>query len=319
MFLFILGIIVALAGIGIVIYGTVTHDGPVSVVGVVALIVAIGLVVWSLFASVPTGYTGILTTFGKVNDNTLEAGINVKAPWQSVVLMDNREQTENFSVLAFSADIQEVKVSGTISYSIDKATAMKLYRDIGKKYYETLVTPRLNESIKVLISSYSAEELITNRGALSSALLNAVNASTSQYGLNIINIAMDVDFADAFTDAVEAKQVATQVLQKAQTEQDQKTMEAQQQAERQKIEAQAKADIAKLEADANAYAAKTKADAEAYGVKMKGEAEAEANAKISESLTEELLEYVKNSLWNGQLPSTYIGDDYGVLPIIDAQ
>ena len=41
MFLFILGIIVALAGIGIVIYGTVTHDGPVSVVGVVALIVAI--------------------------------------------------------------------------------------------------------------------------------------------------------------------------------------------------------------------------------------------------------------------------------------
>lgn len=319
MFLFILGIIVALAALGIIVYGAIEKEGGISAIGVVGLIVAIGLVVWSLFASVPTGYTGILTTFGKVNDNTLEAGINVKAPWQSVVLMDNREQTENFSVLAFSADIQEVKVSGTISYSIDKTTAMKLYRDIGKKYYETLVTPRLNESIKVLISSYSAEELIHNRGALSSALLTAVNASTSQYGLNIINIAMDVDFADAFTDAVEAKQVATQVLQKAQTEQEQETMVAQQQAERQKIEAQAKADIAKLEADAEAYSAKTKAEAEAYAAKAKGEAEAEANTKIAESLTEDLIEYMKNSQWNGQLPSTYIGGETDTLPIINAQ
>ena len=51
MFLFILGIIVALAGIGIVVYGSVTHDGPVSVVGVVALIVAIALIAATRYVS----------------------------------------------------------------------------------------------------------------------------------------------------------------------------------------------------------------------------------------------------------------------------
>lgn len=302
MLLFILGIVALVVGALLAFVVRNEVKGP----GWIILLVGIGMLVFSLFTSVPTGYTGILTTFGKVNDTTLEAGINVKAPWQSVVLMDNREQTKDFEVLAFSSDIQEVKVSGTISYSIDKTTAMKLYRDVGKDYYQTLVTPRLNEAVKVMISEYSAEDLITNRGQLSTKMLTSINNSTSTYGLNIINISIDVDFADAFTDAVEAKQVATQVLQKAQTEQEQETMVAQQQAERQKIEAQAKADVAKLQADAEAYAISTKA-----------QAEADANEKIAASLTDELIEYMKNALWNGQLPTTYIGGDYGTLPIIN--
>lgn len=260
----------------------------------------------SFFTSVPTGYTGILTTFGKVNDNTLEAGINIKAPWQDVVLMDNREQTKDFKGLAFSSDIQEVQISGTISYSIDKTTAMKLYRDVGKEYYDILVTPRLNEAIKVTISEYTAEELIVNREQLAAKMLSAVNEATSIYGLNVINIAIDVDFADSFTDAVEAKQVATQILQKAQTEQEQETMIAQQRAQREKIEAQAKADVAKLQADA-----------EAYSIQIKAEAEAAANEKLAASITNELIDYMKTSLWNGVLPSTYIGNDSSVLPIIN--
>jgi len=302
MLIFILGALAVL--IGAFLAFVVRHEA--KGIGWTALIVGLILLAFSLFTSVPTGYTGILTTFGKVNDTTLEAGINIKAPWQSVVLMDNREQTKDFEVLAFSSDIQEVKVSGTVSYSIDKTTAMKLYRDVGKEYYKTLVVPRLNEAVKVLISEYTAEDLITNRGQLATRMLQSVNKSTSAYGLNVINIAIDVDFADAFTDAVEAKQVATQVLQKAQTEQEQETMIAQQQAERQKIEAQAKADVAKLQADA-----------EAYAISAKAQAEADANIQIANSLTGELIEYMKNALWNGELPTTYIGGDYGVLPIIN--
>ena len=51
-------------------------------------------------ASVPTGYTGILTTFGRVENTTLEAGFHFKSPFQKVVLMDNREQRTGFSGIA---------------------------------------------------------------------------------------------------------------------------------------------------------------------------------------------------------------------------
>jgi len=302
MFLFVLGIIALL--VGIVMALVIRRE--CTPMGVVALIAAIILLGMSTISTVPTGYTGILTTFGRVSDTTIEAGLNMKAPWQSIVMMDNREQTKEFTFLAFSADMQEVKVSGRISFAIDKTAAMKLYRSVGKDYYDVLVPHRLEESGRVLISTRSAEELIANREVLSPELLSAIRSAVEPYGLNIISVSLDIDFADSFTDAIEAKQVATQVLQKTQTEQEQETMVAQQRAEREKIEAQANADVAKM-----------KADAEAYAVKVKAEAEAEANQLISESLTDALIQYMETNLWNGQLPTTYIGGDYGVLPIID--
>ena len=301
MLLFVIGVIALI--IGIVCAFVIRKDARLA--GWIILIVGVIMLASSLFTSVPTGYTGILTTFGKVNDTTLEAGINLKAPWQDVVLMDNREQTHQFTVLAFSSDIQEVQVSGTISYSIDKTTAMKLYRDVGTNYYEILVVPRLNEAVKVMISQYTAEDLIANRGTLSTNMLTAVNTSTSEYGLNVINISIDVDFSDAFTEAVEAKQVATQVMQRTQTEQQQETMIAEQTAARLQIEA-----------DAAAAVARTHADAEAYAIRTKAEAEATANQLLAGSLTDPLIDYMRINQWNGMLPTTYLGGEGAVLPII---
>lgn len=301
MLLFIIGVIALI--IGIVCAFVIRKDARLA--GWIILIVGVAVLASSLFTSVPTGYTGILTTFGKVNNTTLEAGINLKAPWQDVVLMDNREQTHQFTVLAFSSDIQEVQVSGTISYSIDKTTAMKLYRDVGTNYYEILVVPRLNEAVKVMISQYTAEDLIANRGTLSTNMLTAVNTSTSEYGLNVINISIDVDFSDAFTEAVEAKQVATQVMQRTQTEQQQETMIAEQTATRLQIEA-----------DAAAAVARTQADAEAYAIRTKAEAEASANELLAGSLTNPLIDYMRVNQWNGMLPTTYLGGEDAVLSII---
>ena len=308
MILFLLGIAAFIFGLVAIIYGAVEREGFSVGTGIVAFIVAAILIIWSLFVSVPTGFTGIMTTFGEISDKTIEAGLNTKAPWQEIVLMDNREQKTEFKFLAFSKDMQNVTVEGYVSHQIDPKAAMTLYRTVGKKYYEVLVPSRLEETGRVLISQNSAEELIANRESIAPQLTEALRNVVKPYGLNIISISLDLDFEDKFTDAIEAKQVATQELLKAQTQQEQKTMEAQQQAERQKIEAQAKADIAKLEADAEAYAVKTKADAEA-----------EANKKISQSLTEELIKYMETNQWNGTLPSTYIGGDSNALPIISAQ
>lgn len=268
--------------------------------------VAIVLLVVSSFTSVPTGYTGIVTTFGRVEDVTFEAGFHIKAPWQSVVTMDNREQRVKFNFEAFSSDIQQVQVSGSINFSIDKKTAMTLYRNVGTGYADTLISPRLYEDTKSVFSRYTAESLVENRTLLSGEILGMMKSDLNNYGLNIISVAIEnIDFTDAFTDAVEAKQVATQTFQRAQTEEQQKTMEAQQAAERQKIAAQAQADVQKIQADA-----------EAYAITAKAEAQAQANAQIAQSLTRELIDYVQAQLWNGQLPTTFVGGADS-LPVIN--
>lgn len=277
-------------------------------VALAAVVVVLALVVYGFCTSVvPTGYTGILTTFGKVADYTLDAGFHLKSPFQKVTLMDNREQKSSFTTEAFSSDIQQVNIMGSINYNINKTTAMNLFKDVGVGYFNTLVSPRMLENMKAVFSKYTAEELISSRDQLSVETRSVLSKEMERYGINIINISIeDIDFADAFTNAVEAKQVAQQAKLKAQIEQEQATMEAQQAASRKKIAAEAEANVQKINADAAAYA-----------IRAEAEAKAEANQKIADSLTDELIKYTEVSQWNGQLPTYMAGEGSQTVPVLD--
>lgn len=256
------------------------------------VILAVVVLVFSMIAIVPTGHTGVKVTFGKVEDTVLPSGLNIILPWQNVVNMDNREQKIPFTLEAFSKDIQQVDVQGSININIDKPTAMNLYKDVGQDYMNILVQPRVLEDVKIVIARYTAENLIENRQKAADAIYEIIKAELAEKGINVISFAIEnIDFTDTFEAAVEAKQVATQEKLKAQTEQERQTMEQQQQAERERIKAQAAADVQKIEADAKAYAIKVQADAEA-----------EANEKVAKTLSESLIKYNMVNLWNGQLP-----------------
>ncbi|MBQ1945879.1 MAG: prohibitin family protein [Clostridia bacterium] len=279
-----------------------------KLIAVLALIVVLIIFVSATCTSVvPTGYTGILTTFGRVADYTLDAGFHFKSPFQQVTLMDNREQKTAFTTMAFSSDIQQVDVMGSINYNINKSTAMNLFKNVGVGYYNTLVNPRMQENLKAVFSKYTAEELISSRDKLSVEIRASLSKEMESYGINIISVSIEnIDFTDAFTEAVEAKQVAQQSKLKAEIEQQQHTMEAQQAAERQKIAAEAEANVQKIQADAAAYAIRTKA-----------EAEAEANRLVAESLTDELIAYTEINQWDGQLPTYMAGGDATTVPVLD--
>ena len=281
------------------------YPGMKKATPIIGLVLCVVMIVVSCVSYVNTGYTGIVTTFGRVHNETLDAGLNFHAPWDNVIKMDNREQRITFKLEAFSKDIQQVDVQGSINYNIDKSTAMNLYKDVGTNYAEILIGPRINEDVKIIIARYTAENLIENRQKTADSIYELIKNELAPKGINVISFAIEnIDFTDAFESAVEAKQVATQEKQKAQTQQEQQTMEATQAAERQRIAAQAQADVAKIEADADAYATKVKA-----------EAEAEANDKINKSLTDQLISYNQMLRWDGKLP-TFMGGD-SMIPVLD--
>lgn len=288
MVLFIFGILIILAGF----IAAIIIEEYKGATAIIAGILGTILIICSCVSYVPTGHTGIVTTFGKVHDETLDAGLAWHAPWDNVINMDNREQRVSFTLQSFSRDIQQVDVQGSINININKSTAMILYREVGIEYVNIFVTPRIQEDVKIVIARYTAEELIEHRQEASDAIYELIKGELETKGINVISLAVEnIDFTDVFEAAVEAKQVATQEKQKAQTEQERMTMEAQQAAERQKIEANAKAEIQKINADA-----------EAYAVKVQAEAQAEANKEIAESLTPELINYNTVLQWSGELP-----------------
>ena len=270
------------------------------------VVVALLIAFLTCTATVETGYTGIVTTFGKVEAVTLEAGLHFKSPFQRIIAMDNREQKTSFTTEAFSSDIQQVNIIGSINYAINKSTAMNLFKEVGTDYFNKLVYPRMLEITKGVFSKYSAENLVANREKLSQDIRDGLYKELKDYGINVISLSIEnLDFTDAFTDAVEAKQVAAQRKLQAEIEQAQMTMETQQQAERQRINAEAAANVAKINADADAYA-----------TKVRSEAEAEANKKIAESLTENLIRFNEVKNWDGKLPTYMAGEGTTTVPVL---
>lgn len=263
--------------------------------------------------TVPTGHTGILTTFGRVENTTLEAGMHVKFPWQEVVCMDNRTQKGAVEMTGFSKDIQEVLISYSINYQINKENAQNIYKSIGTDYYDRVMAPRIQETVKGIIANYDAENLISSRDMLSQEITKVLKAELAEYNIEVVSTAIEnLDFSDAFTNAVEDKAVAAQAYLKAQTEQQQKTMEQEQAAERQKISAEANASVAKIQAEADKEVLQIQADAAEYA----GKKDAAVNEALAKSLTDILIQYYQIQAWDGKLPEYVVSGTDTVLPIL---
>ena len=239
----------------------------------VAAIVALGLIFTS-FTVVGAGHTGVVSTFGQVSEDVLQEGFHVKL---------------EVSTEAFSSDLQTVNVNLAVNYRVDTAKSFSIVKNVGTNYEDVLITPAVNEVMKSIMASYTAEQSITNRNIISTALLDELNDKLSDSGIYVsdINI-IDFDFSDVYVAAIESKQVAEQEKLRAKIEQEQLTMEKESESARRVIDAEAAAEVAKIEAEAAAYA---------------GEKEAAANEKIAESLTRPLIEYYKIQQWDGKLPS----------------
>ena len=289
--------------------------GKVVTVAILGIIVLFCLI-FPPFTTVPTGHTGVVTTFGHVEDYVLNEGFHVKNPFQKIVMMDNRTQKATVVMQAFSSDIQQVDIVCSVNYSVDKDTAQNLYKNVGVNYYETVMKPRIQECTKSVFTQYTAEKLMEVRSSLSTQIKQLLQPEMKEYGVLIASVTIeDVDFTNAFTDAVEAKQVALQTKLKTETQQAELVSIAQSTAERDLIAARTDAEKRTILAEAEASVAKIEADAEAYAVRVQSEAEAEANGRIAQSLTDQLIAYTEANRWNGELPTFFGGNS--ALPILN--
>lgn len=240
------------------------------ILGVGALLILI--LAFGTFRTVGAGEVGIITRFGEVQ-RTAESGLVVKLPFiESLTTMDTRTQKEEVASSAVTKDLQDVEASLALNYSIDRETALKIYKELGVRYKDNIITPVLHESFKAGTAQYSAEELITHRSEAKEKVLAVVKERLSAYGvvvsdLNIVNL----NFSEAFNKAIEQKAVAQQEVEKAKQE-----------LERTKVEAEKKVAAAK--------------------------ADAEAQRLQQSTLTDLMIKKMYIEKWNGQLPTTTTGN-----------
>lgn len=246
------------------------------IIGVVVFIIVILL---SSIKTIPTGYVGVKTRFGEVQEISLNEGINLKAPFiEKIVKIDCRTQIfENEEAFESSTkDMQVVKnIYSAINFSVNKETANTLYQKIGEKYKNILIEPAIQESVRSAFSQFTAEELIVNRNKVSGIIKETLSNKLKDNGITIQEVSIkNFDFSDEYNQAIEKKATTQQEVEKAKAELEKSQIDNQKQIE-------------------------------------KARAEVEIMKQQNQEITEKTLELRRLEMqeklidkWNGQLPTT---------------
>ena len=323
MFAIVIGILLILAAIVAPLVMSANELRGGGFASMVCVLLAIIIVGASCISTVPTGHTGILSTFGRVEEKSLPNGMNFHAPWQDITTMTNKEQKSTNNGVCFSKDSQEVTYIYTTKHSLLPSATPNIYKTVGLDYYDILLKKQIENTIAIEFGLVEAENMTALFSQLQASVNKSVKAYAEGYGIIIDVVIDDFDFTDAYTNAIEAKQVAEQEALRDKTQQQMETERARQQAERTKIQAENDAAIRVINANADAEAARIKAQAdfevaqlEADAIAYKGQKEAEATKALAEAITDEVVAYEYAQNWSGELPQYMMGSN-GALPIID--
>ena len=286
------------------------------VLGIVALLVVI--LAADSFATVPVGSTGILLTFGKVEDGkALSEGLHIKLPLvQRIVSMDNRVKKLELNTEAFSKDIQTVSATLAVNYRLQAEKSFAIYKTHGTQYEQNIIVPAAHEVLKSVCAQYTAEELISKRAESSDMMRDELDAKLSGMGITVTDFnIIDFDFSDEFINAVEAKQVAEQVKKKAATENETAIAQAEREKQVSIKQSEAEAERVRIEAEAQAQSTLIAAQAKADAVKLAADAEAYRMQSEGRYVTAPLIDKILAENWDGKLPSMVGGDVKGILNV----
>ena len=239
----------------------------------VMLVILLIVMLFNTIVFVKTGEIGVVTQFGAVQDRVMTAGINFKIPFiQGVKKMNCKTQEMSTDNASSTKDLQDITMNVSVNYCVNVEKASELYKTVGTKYQDIILTPTLADTIKTVSAEYTAEETVTKRAELSSKIYEKLNERLNEQGISIVNVnIINLNFSEAYNQAIEEKQIATQ-----------RTLTAQQELETARVEAEKKV-------------------VEAQGT-------ADANRILNESLSEENLQKQAIEKWNGVLPGTMAGD-----------
>jgi prohibitin 2 len=157
-------------------------------------------------------------------------GLYFKLPLiEHVDKLDVQTQKEQTTAAAASADLQNVSTEVAVNYNIDPAYVTQLYTDIGVDYKTRVIDPAIQEVVKAVTATYTAEELITKRPAVTDAIRTELTGRLLANHITVSAVSIvNFNFSDQFNQAIEAKVTAEQNALAAKNKLDQVKYEAEQ-------------------------------------------------------------------------------------------
>jgi len=192
------------------------------------------------FVIVPAGNRGVVTNFGAVSKTVMQEGLGFRMPiYQRVHLMDVRIVKAETPCDSVSRDLQDIKTVVAVNFHVDPSRVNALYQRIGTDFKERIIDPAVQEVVKATTAQFTGVELIQKREDVRVAVKGMLKERLAPYYLTVDDLAIvNFKFSQQFEAAIEAKQTAEQLAQKAERD-----------LQRIKTEAEQKVATAKAEAE----------------------------------------------------------------------
>lgn len=268
-------------------------------------LIIIGLAVFvaaNAFRIIPTGYTGVRTTFGLIDQESCRSGLNLTVPFvQEISLVNNKQQDIRIEGQIWSETKEQTPVymdGVTVSYQIVPESSAWIYANV-ENWVQELVDKDIVSSALKAASRKLDSNTVTDRAVIEpDAKQTLQQAIDDKYGENrviIKNIIINnMDFDESYNAAIAKKS------------------EAMQKQQEQAITNQTNIDQAAAEAEAARQRAQGDADAEL----IRANAKAEANKIIANSITNATQRQDAIDKWNGELPQAAGSNvSFGILDI----
>lgn len=262
----------------------------ISIVGVAVIVIS------QSFTIIPTGFTGVRSTFGQIDETVVSNGFNFKIPFiQSIEQVNNKQQDivfQDSKVWSETSNRTAIYYDNiTVTYQISADKSSWIFSNISDYKSNLITTSLVSSGIKSASKSLEDVEA-TNRSVIEPLAQEYIQKSVDdKYGSGVLTINKVVinnaDFDEDYNQAIADKQ-------KAQLAKEQQDIVNEQ-------------NIAQAEAEKEAL--KLKAEGEAEAAKIKAEGEAAANEKLEKSLSDNILRDKYLDKWNGELPQVVSDGD----------
>jgi Membrane protease subunits, stomatin/prohibitin homologs len=255
------------------------------------IFVVIIVVIMMAFRTVNTGTVGLLTTFGQVQEKTLDPGMHLVNPISDdIIPMSIQIQKEQQKASAASSDLQDVASTVVVNYHIEQQNAVEIFRTIGLAFPDKIIDPKISEIVKSVSAKYKAAQLITEREKVRSQIQTQLSEVLKPYNLLVDGVSItNFEFSPQFTKSIEQTVVAQQEL-----------ITQQNQLAKVKVDAQQRIAVANATKTANILQAEGTANATVINANGEAQAIELVNNQIKNS--PHYVDYFKIKTWNGKLP-----------------
>ena len=242
--------------------------------GVIVLIGVGGAL--KFFEKIDNGFVGVrYSPTGGIRDEVLNQGIKFVGIDQVIQYPIRLQTIQAEGVAVSTSDGKKTAVNIKYDYKVDPTAASQMYKEFGNITNEDIeegwLKSKLQKEAREVYSKYSLLNVLAGESTeVEAALLENFANSVEDKGFIIEDVTVGIPEVDAET---------------------QKSIDSIIRAGQENEKAKLDSETRKTQADSDAEIKKTQADAKAYEVTTNAEARAEANKKISDSITENLILY----------------------------